>query len=188
MAKLPPTPVGVPPGHSFWNDWYEKLRNLINNNLQNHNDLQNIQGGSATERYHLTSAQSAALATLTTTSTFTPVVEGSGTAGAGTYTTQLGYYKQIDDLVYFHLTVTWTAHTGTSNIRIAGLPVTSLSGVDQTVGIIASSLTFATQLAARVMTNNTRIDIRDLTSAGSSVGVALPSAGTVVITGFYFTA
>lgn len=30
MALLPPTPVGVPPGHSFWNDWYEKLRQLIN--------------------------------------------------------------------------------------------------------------------------------------------------------------
>ena len=28
---LPPTPVGVPPGHSYWNDWYEKLRQLINN-------------------------------------------------------------------------------------------------------------------------------------------------------------
>lgn len=27
---LPPTPVGVPPGHSFWNDWYEKLRTLVN--------------------------------------------------------------------------------------------------------------------------------------------------------------
>ncbi len=57
MAKLPPIPVGVPPGHSYWNDWYEKLRNLINNALPNHNDLLNIQGGSATERYHLTAAQ-----------------------------------------------------------------------------------------------------------------------------------
>ena len=27
---LPPIPTGVPPGHSFWNDWYEKLRTLIN--------------------------------------------------------------------------------------------------------------------------------------------------------------
>lgn len=31
MALLPPTPVGVPPGSSYWNDWYEKLRTLINN-------------------------------------------------------------------------------------------------------------------------------------------------------------
>lgn len=33
MAKLPPLPVGVPPGHSYFNDWYEKMRNIINNNL-----------------------------------------------------------------------------------------------------------------------------------------------------------
>ena len=27
---LPPTPVGVPPGHSYWNDWYEKMRTIVN--------------------------------------------------------------------------------------------------------------------------------------------------------------
>lgn len=30
-SKLPPMPVGMPPGHSFWNDWYEKIRQIINN-------------------------------------------------------------------------------------------------------------------------------------------------------------
>lgn len=28
-AKLPPNPVGVAPGSSYWNDWYEKLRLLV---------------------------------------------------------------------------------------------------------------------------------------------------------------
>ncbi len=74
---LPPTPVGVPPGHSFWNDWYERLRVLVNTGSINvlwsninftgsalnsiasreHNVLQSVQGGSAGEKYHLTSAQ-----------------------------------------------------------------------------------------------------------------------------------
>lgn len=27
---LPPMPIGMPPDSSFWNDWYEKLRTLIN--------------------------------------------------------------------------------------------------------------------------------------------------------------
>jgi len=31
MAKLPPLPVGIPPGHSYFNDWYEKMRTLLNN-------------------------------------------------------------------------------------------------------------------------------------------------------------
>lgn len=29
MAKLPPQPIGVAPGSSYWNDWYEKLRLLV---------------------------------------------------------------------------------------------------------------------------------------------------------------
>ncbi len=28
-TKLPPNPVGVPPGSSYWNDWYEKLRTFV---------------------------------------------------------------------------------------------------------------------------------------------------------------
>jgi len=78
---LPPTPVGVPPGHSFWNDWYEKLRTIVNqgsisvlwSNInfsgssitdiasRAHNNLQSLQGGTTGEYYHLTAAQHAAL-------------------------------------------------------------------------------------------------------------------------------
>lgn len=73
---LPPSPNNSPPGSAFWNDWYEKLRSLVNNgqnflftnlnfggsNLtslatRNHNDLQNIQGGASTDYQHLTTAQ-----------------------------------------------------------------------------------------------------------------------------------
>lgn len=32
-SKLPPLPVGVAPGSGYWNDWYEKLRVLINSIL-----------------------------------------------------------------------------------------------------------------------------------------------------------
>lgn len=82
MAVLiPPTPIGAPPGHSFWNDWYEKIRDVINqgsvsvlwsninfsgSNITSiasraHNNLQSLQGGSAGEYYHLTAAQHASL-------------------------------------------------------------------------------------------------------------------------------
>lgn len=76
---LPPTPVGVPPGHSFWNDWYEKLRTVVNTGAisvtwsninftgstlssiasRAHNTLQSMQGGASGEYYHLTAAQHA---------------------------------------------------------------------------------------------------------------------------------
>lgn len=80
-GQLPPSPMGVPPGHAYWNDWYEKLRQLINGSLigviwanidftgsnitditsRSHQNLQSLQGGTAGEYYHMTSAQSAAL-------------------------------------------------------------------------------------------------------------------------------
>lgn len=34
-SKLPPLPVGVAPGSGYWNDWYEKLRTLINGIVAN---------------------------------------------------------------------------------------------------------------------------------------------------------
>lgn len=78
---LPPAPNGTPPGSSYWNDWYEKVRSLINKGAisvlwtninfggstitsivnRAHNNLQTIQGGVAGEYYHLTTAQYAAL-------------------------------------------------------------------------------------------------------------------------------
>lgn len=30
ISKLPPLPAGVAPGSGYWNDWYEKLRTIIN--------------------------------------------------------------------------------------------------------------------------------------------------------------
>jgi len=76
-TKLPPSPVGVPPGHSFWNDWYEKIRTIVNegsisvlwaninfsgSNITDlasraHNNLQSLQGGAAGEYNHLTNTQ-----------------------------------------------------------------------------------------------------------------------------------
>lgn len=59
---IPPAPVGTPFGDYSWLDWYQKVRRAINdvNNI-NHNDLQNIQGGTSGEHYHLTAAEHTAL-------------------------------------------------------------------------------------------------------------------------------
>jgi hypothetical protein len=53
---------------------------------------------------------------------FTPVIVGITTAGTGTYTVQSGAYIKVGLLKYVVGTVTWTAHTGTGNMRITGLP------------------------------------------------------------------
>lgn len=78
-GKLPPSPVGIPPGHSFWNDWYEKLRLIVNtagavwtqidfssSNLtdivtRSHQVLQSLQGGASGEYNHLDNTDYTAL-------------------------------------------------------------------------------------------------------------------------------
>ena len=61
--------------------------------------------------------------------TFTPTIIGVTTAGAGTYTSQVGRYTKIGNRVFYHIRLTWTAHTGTGFMRISGLPFTvSASG------------------------------------------------------------
>ena len=58
-----------------------------------------------------------------TQGTFTPVLLGTGTAGAGTYSVQSGTWTRIGDFVQFNLSLTWSAHTGTANMLVNGLPV-----------------------------------------------------------------
>lgn len=126
MAKLPPVPVGVAPGHSYWNDWYEKLRNLINSSLLNHNDLQNIQGGNTTERYHLTNSQHATLT-------------GLPTISSGTWTPTLTNTTNITGSTAF---TSYFVRVG-SNVYCAG-PVS----IDPTAGSVLTTLTMTLPIAS----------------------------------------
>lgn len=79
--KLPPIP-NEPIGESpLWRNWFQRLGTMISTPSTgvNHNDLGNIQGGTSSERYHLTAAQVAKVDALTSTT-------GSGSTG-GTSTT-----------------------------------------------------------------------------------------------------
>jgi len=77
---LPPPPINDQPGSFTWLEWYRQLRNYISTNgsvpwyvinfagsnitdiaTRDHDQLQNIDGGTAGEHYHLTAAQHAAL-------------------------------------------------------------------------------------------------------------------------------
>jgi len=93
-AKLPPLPVGVAPGSGYWNDWYEKLRKIINDLIGGvgHNTLAGLQGGQAGEYYHLTLAEYTAVINPADTWTYVTltsdqvVTTTSGTATALAFT------------------------------------------------------------------------------------------------------
>jgi hypothetical protein len=64
VSLIPPQPTGSVPGSGYWNDWIEKLRTLINDLSSgglSHLLLGGVQGGNATEQYHLTAAEETAL-------------------------------------------------------------------------------------------------------------------------------
>lgn len=79
-GSLPPPPINDKPGSFTWLEWYRQLRSYIStsgsvpwyiinfagSNITDlatylHNSLQGLQGGAANEKYHLTSAEYAAL-------------------------------------------------------------------------------------------------------------------------------
>lgn len=55
------------------------------------------------------------------------VIAGSSTAGTGTYVIQSSRYVKVGALVTVYGWLDWSAHTGTGNIRITGLPFTSVN-------------------------------------------------------------
>lgn len=75
-TRIPPPPVHSE-DKTIWNNWYVSIKDAINNlrgdlkwvnldfassnitdiSAKSHQDLDNLQGGSTTERYHLTAAQ-----------------------------------------------------------------------------------------------------------------------------------
>jgi hypothetical protein len=133
MAVLPPPPVNDKPGSFTWLEWYRQLRNYVStsgsvpwyiinfsgSNITDiasraHANLQNLQGGTTGEMYHLTAAQYAALLSSTTgtwTPTFTNLTVVNGTGGA----TYSGRYTQIGNIVHYTITITCTGTATTAS-------------------------------------------------------------------------
>jgi len=111
-TRIPPPPVSSA-DKTIWNNWYVAVKDAINNlrneltwtalnftgsNLtdiitRNHNDLNNVQGGSAGQRYHLTSAEYAALGTFAVSGTEGQTMYNN--AGSWTATSAL-YYDDVN--------------------------------------------------------------------------------------------
>lgn len=118
---------------------------------------------------------------------FTPVVQGTTTAGAGTYSAQVGRYTKVGRVVHFSLYIDWTAHTGTGNLRVSGLPFTAAAVTNNKppVPVWAANLTFSGQLCARLNNNATTIDLRTIATGAADSAVAIDTAAQIAISGSY---
>jgi hypothetical protein len=119
--------------------------------------------------------------------TFTPVLEGTTSAGVGTYTAQLGKFTRIGNRVFFTINLAWTAHTGTGNMLVSGLPyppalvyrIFSLTGVDL-------SYTNGNQLVGQMgALSFTKIEVVQIAAAGSPAAIAMDTAAQILIFGNY---
>jgi hypothetical protein len=117
---------------------------------------------------------------------FTPTLEGTSTAGAGTYSIQTGSYTRIGNMIFFNLTMQWTAHTGTGNMRIAGLPVVSSS--DHTPNLYYENITSPANSVVQLLSSSgtsTILFISRVNATGTSAPLAMDTVGYVCVSGSY---
>ncbi len=125
--------------------------------------------------------------------TFTPTIAGVTTPGTGTYSTQVGRYTKISNRVFYSLTVTWSAHTGTGNMDVDGLPFTAqgTGGNSPPPSVNSSNLTVPANAypTALKLINSTAIRMYSVVTGGGAItGLALDTAATLYISGHYQTA
>jgi hypothetical protein len=124
--------------------------------------------------------------------TWTPVIVGSSTAGTGTYSVQNGRYTKIGNRVYFGVYCIWSAHTGTGDMTMGGLPFQSSGSNFTGVSIRYSNLTCSAGYICTPIVSDNRSDIvfqqSAVGAAASALGQALDVSADVIMAGHYFIA
>jgi len=123
------------------------------------------------------------------TTTFTPRLYGLTTAGTGTYTTRLGYYTRIGNIVFFSLDLIWTNHTGAGNMRIDGLPVNANATYDVACAVFAQNITTVANniVVGYVLKNSNQIVLGSYTiTTGANNSIVMDTTGTFKISGHYY--
>ena len=118
--------------------------------------------------------------------TWTPVVAGSASAGTGTYTSQEGTYTKIGNIVITNCFIGWSAHTGTGDLTITGLPFASNASYTVQAGSIFANEfnagTNATQLIAYPSAGNATIIFRGFVNNGTRTAPVMDTSASVAVT------
>jgi hypothetical protein len=112
---------------------------------------------------------------------WTPAIAGTTTAGVGTYTTQTGAYTKIGNVFTFLAQVSWSAHTGTGNMILTGMPFVASGNAPCSIDY--SGLTFPQPVTATVNTATTNILLRSTASTAGATGLGMDTAATILVAG-----
>lgn len=119
--------------------------------------------------------------------TFTPVLEGMTSAGAGTYTTQVGHYQKVGKVVTGVINLVWSAHTGTGNLKITGLPVASRAGLTQKIPGLPNGISTATDHIYMKISSGATEGSLHYINAAAETAVAMDTAGELHFNFSYMT-
>lgn len=120
--------------------------------------------------------------------TFTPVISGTSTAGVGTYSVQNGAYVKIGKMVQYQIYIVLTAHTGTGDITIGGLPFTAGANHYPPAATYVNNLALTVlnypQIA--VSTSSTNFLVRQApVGGGAASAIPMDTAFDILLSGTY---
>ena len=122
---------------------------------------------------------------------WTPRIVGTTLGGFGTYSFQHAWCVKQHDLITLFGTIVWSAHTGTGNMRIAGLPYVATESEALTfrgVGAAScSNLTFTQQLALQIVAGENEIRLNSITTGASAAETAMDTAASLSFSLQYLT-
>ena len=124
--------------------------------------------------------------------TWTPTVQGTSTAGAATYTTRVGRYTKIGNTVNVMCSLGWSAHTGSGDTVVAGLPFTSATYSLNAIwpsSIFASGMNFgtsATQLVGLITETSDAIIFRGMINNATRATVPLDTSVDNLVMSFTY--
>ena len=125
--------------------------------------------------------------------TWTPAVYGTATAGTATYAIRAGTYTKVGNLVYLQAYLIFSSFTGTSEMRISGLPFTPEGGsYENHMGsIILNNIALpagSVQVTPRALDGQTFLDLRATVDNAGSTFVSCDAAGEILISITYRSA
>jgi len=119
--------------------------------------------------------------------TWTPVIEGTTTAGTGTYTVQSGRYTKIGNRVFFDCNVVWSAHTGTGNMYLAGFPFVPAL-VFRAIPAVTWDITQTGGKAPCIVFGSgsfLKANIAEYGNSGAYANIAMDTSGQILVNGSY---
>lgn len=118
---------------------------------------------------------------------FIPFIKGGTSAGVGTYTKQVGTYHYSNGWVDWVAEIIWTAHTGTGDLMMGGLPET-VKSINSPLAIASAGVAFTgDDFQGVALAGTTDCLFQNRTKAGGQTAVPIASAGTLRVSGSYPT-